>query len=506
MSKDRSIVESYDITVNGIATQVVIAKGTDFVPIYELKLPIFGPATHALIEELRRKLISEISIGEKEILEPSALETFKAKFEERTTNLMAELAPELDTSVSKFIIAHLLNESFGLGALEILFNDPNLEEIVVNSSNEPIWVYHKVVGWLKTNIILPRETQIINYAAIIARRVGRSITTLNPLLDAHLVTGDRVNSVLFPISTKGNTITIRKFARKPWTIIDFIENGTLSAEVAALIWQVIQYEGNIIVSGGTATGKTAFLQVCLPFIQPNHRIVSIEDTRELYLPDFMHWVPLTTREPNPEGKGEINMLDLMINALRMRPDRIVVGEIRKQAQAEVLFEAMHTGHSVYSTLHADTALQTISRLTHPPISVPRNMMDAVDLLIVMYRDRRKGFRKVLEVSEILFAGRGDAEDVALQPNTLFRWRPVTNKLEKHKEAMKLWDKLGLYTGMNPQELESDRTEKARILRWLLDNKVKDIESVTKVISRYYGDSESLLKAVNSNKKPAEVIR
>ena len=123
------------------------------------------------------------------------------------------------------------------------------------------------------------EEQILNYSNMIARRVGRQITTLNPLLDAHLLTGDRVNAVLYPISTKGNTITIRKFARDPWTVTDFIDNKTCTSDLFALIWETIQYEMNILFSGGTASGKTTMLNVCMPFMPPNHRILSIEDTR-----------------------------------------------------------------------------------------------------------------------------------------------------------------------------------------------------------------------------------
>ncbi|MCX6804298.1 MAG: CpaF/VirB11 family protein, partial [Candidatus Diapherotrites archaeon] len=150
----------------------------------------------------------------------------------------------------------------------------------------------------------------------------------------------------------------------------------------------MEFELNIIFSGGTASGKTTILGVCLPFIQPNHRVLSIEDTRELRPPEFLHYVPMTTREPNAEGKGGIGMLDLLVNSLRMRPDRIIVGEIRRRKEAEVMFEAMHTGHSVYSTLHANTSDETIRRLTNPPINIPQSMLDAVHLNVVMFRNRK----------------------------------------------------------------------------------------------------------------------
>ncbi|MCX6777364.1 MAG: type II/IV secretion system ATPase subunit [Candidatus Micrarchaeota archaeon] len=245
---------------------------------------------------------------------------------------------------------------------------------MVNSAKEPLWVYHAKYGWLKSNFKFESEEQIANYASIIARKVGRQISTLAPLLDAHLGGGERANATLFPISTKGNGITIRKFSKNPWTMVRLLKGKLLSVEAAALLWLCMQYEMNIIVGGGTASGKTSILNALLIFTPPNQRVISIEDTRELLLPDFLQWTPLVTRLPNPEGKGEVTMLDLMVNSLRMRPDRIVLGEIRRQREAEVLFEAMHTGHAVYATLHADNAEQVKNRMSTPPINLPESML------------------------------------------------------------------------------------------------------------------------------------
>lgn len=176
--------------------------------------------------------------------------------------------------------------------------------------------------------------------------------------------------------------------------MDFINNKTCNIEIAALLWLAIGYEMNVLISGGTGSGKTSFLNACMPFIPPNQRVISIEDTRELMLPEFLYWTPLVTRTPNAEGKGEVSMLDLLVNSLRMRPDRIILGEMRKQQEAMVLFEAMHTGHSVYATVHADTSAETISRLVNPPLNVPPNLLKSVNLNVVMFRDRRKGIRRI----------------------------------------------------------------------------------------------------------------
>ncbi|MFA4953600.1 MAG: type II/IV secretion system ATPase subunit [Candidatus Pacearchaeota archaeon] len=385
----------------------------------------------------------------------------------------------------------------GLGKIEFLINDQELEEIVIVSAKEPVRAYHRSLGWMITNIEIKTEEEINNYANIIARRIGRQITVLTPLLDAHVVTGDRANAVLYPVATKGNTITIRKFARDPWTIIDLIENQTVNVDVSAILWLAIEYEMNVLISGGTASGKTVFLNACMPFIPPNHRIISMEDTRELMLPEFLYWCPLVTRLPNAEGKGEVSMLDLLVNALRMRPDRIILGEIRRQREAEVLFEAMHTGHSVYATVHADTAAETIRRLTNPPINISPTMLNNVNLNVVMFRDRRKGIRRVYQVAEII-----PSKEI-VSANILYRWVPERDTISPHNESMTFFDDLSRHIGMSQAEINKYLDEKKSILNWMLKNKIRDLNSIGKVMNLYYNDRE-LLKSIISKNEVSQI--
>jgi len=295
-------------------------------------------------------------------------------------------------------------------------------------------------------------------------------------MDAHLKTGDRVNATLYPISTKGNTITIRKFAADPWTITDFLNSGTIDADAAALIWLGIEHELSILIAGGTGSGKTSMLNVIANFLPPNHRVISIEDTRELTLPNMLHWVPLETRLPNPEGKGEVSMLDLLVNSLRMRPDRIVVGEIRRKKEAEVLFEAMHTGHSVYATIHANTAPETVARLTNPPIDVPKLMLASLSMIIVQNRDRKTGKRRTFQVAQVTSAG--DAQ-------VIMQYDIKTDKLKKVKEPNVLYETLGLYTGMSKEQVNKNLAEKKKILAWIVQKKIKNVHDIGLVVSLYY---------------------
>ncbi|NPE26915.1 CpaF family protein [Methanococcoides sp. SA1] len=490
--KDSFVLESYLIKADGstdVKTSIIKKNGTI---IYNLKAPAVDPATAVLLEDVRNELISVTNLGAGEAVKPDEIEKIRKEFVKNAGEFLDKKIPTLMKETKDILVNKLIQDMLGLGEIEFLVNDSNLEEIVIPSSTEPIRVFHKKYGWLPTNFQIEREDEIINYSNIIARRVGRQITVLSPLLDAHLVSGDRVNAVLYPISTKGNTITIRRFARDPYTAIDLIENRTCSIDVIALLWLAVEYEMNVIVSGGTASGKTVILNACMPFVPPNHRVISVEDTRELMLPDFLYWTPLVTRSPNPEGKGEISMLDLLVNSLRMRPDRIVLGEMRRKEEAMVLFEAMHTGHSVYATMHANSAAETVSRLINPPLSVPANLLGAVNLNVVMFRDRRKGIRRVFQVGE--FNVKGDRTDASV----LYRWVPEGDKIIRHAKSSKFFEDISRNTGMTQGEVEKSLKEKKDILLWLMKNNIRSLDEFGRVMHYYYSDKEKLLKEIGKN--------
>jgi|APSaa5957512576_1039674.scaffolds.fasta_scaffold00484_19 archaeal flagellar protein FlaI len=486
------VLEKYAIKsdeANGVRVSI---NKTGMSVTYNLEVPVIDSATSVLLDDVRNELISMTTIGAGEIVEPDAIEGIRKKFTLHASELLDSKIPTLSKEMKGTLVNKLMQDMLGLGEIEFLVNDSNLEEIVIPSSTEPIRVFHKRHGWLPTNFHIKREDEIINYSNIVARRVGRQITVLSPLLDAHLVSGDRVNAVLYPISTKGNTITIRRFSRDPYTIADLIGNKTCSIEIAVLLWLAVEYEMNVIVSGGTASGKTVLLNACMPFIPPNHRVISVEDTRELMLPDFLYWTPLVTRSPNPEGKGAVTMLDLLVNSLRMRPDRIVLGEMRRKEEAMVLFEAMHTGHSVYATMHANSCSETISRLINPPLSVPANLLNAVNLNVVMFRDRRKGVRRVLQVGE--FDINGNRTDA----NILYRWIPETDKIIRHAESSRFFEDISRNTGMTQDEVNKNLEEKKGILNWLIKNKIRSLGEIGKVMNFYYNDKDSLLKEIKRN--------
>lgn len=501
------VEQEYEVNADGVPAQITIGEQeSEYVLRYIVDRPEVKIGTEAFIESLKKSVIQGVELTREEFTEAEEIDMVKQKFSDKVREEIREKLPEADEEAREILIGNMIHEMVGLGDIEILLQDPHLEEIVINGEQEPAWVYHQELGWLKTNIRFAGEEQIYNYSSEIARRVGKNISSLDPLLDAHLPTGDRTNATLQPISTQGNTITIRKFARDPWTITDFIDNKTISVDVAAFLWLCMQYELSIIVSGGTGAGKTSLLNVMMPFLPPNQRIISIEDTREVQLPNFLHWVPLTTREPNPEGKGGVSMRDLLVNSLRMRPDRILVGEIRRKRQAEVLFEAMHTGHSVYATLHADTAEQTVQRMLNPPIDVAEQMVQSVDVNVVMFRDRRRNFRRVLEVAEISKSGyrRGSGE-TSLGADVIYQWESEDDEIKKQRDSQQIIEKLKLHTGMERKEIDQNMADKVEVLEWMVDKQVNDVDEVGKVIAEYYQDPEGVIEMAKTSDNPDKIL-
>ncbi|VVB66329.1 Type II/IV secretion system protein [Candidatus Gugararchaeum adminiculabundum] len=484
------VLDSYFFDAEGTPVNVKIIQTKDFVPIYFVLIPGLGEGTKIVLNTLKGELITEVKLDIAEMVDPKMAPVVKRKFEEKSNSLLSRHFPTLSDETKRVLSSYLIQNTLGLGDLEAPMHDDKLEEIVVNGSGDPVWIFHKKYGWCKTNIRLRGEENIYDYAAMIGRKIGKQINVLNPLMDAHLTTGDRVNATLFPVSTCGNTITIRKFSRNPWTITTLTEIGCITPEVAGLIWLCIQNEMSLLISGGTGSGKTSFLNAISCLIPPNQRVLSIEDTRELTLPSFLQWVPMTTREANPEGKGEITMLDLLVNALRQRPDRIIVGEVRRQREAEILFEAMHTGHSVYATLHADNAAETISRLTTPPINMPKTVLDALAGIVVQFRHRKLGLRRTLEFAEVTKGG--DA-------HVMYRWDVKTDKLNEVAQMSTLSETLNLYAGLTSKEIRDDTMDKASVISWMVKQGIRDVDGVGKVVAQYYLSPEEVLAAVKANR-------
>ncbi len=488
----RVLLDKYGLNAHGMKVDVEIAKvKEDFVPRYEVTFPGIGAATKLLIVSLRGEIMSLVPIDPSRIQNQEYLSELNVRYNETSNILLDRYLPGTSPDVKKLLVSYVINMMIGLGELEVPLSDENLEEVAVNGSKDFIWVFHKKIGWCRTNIRPQSEEVIYDQAEMIGRRIGREINALAPLMDAELADGSRVNATLFPISQFGNTITIRKFEKNPWTMPALIKNHTIDVQIAGLVWLCIQNEISLLIAGGTASGKTSFLNALSIFFPPTRRIISVEETRELALPNIYQWVPMLTRQPNPEGKGEVTLYNLMINALRQRPDIMLVGEVRTAKDAETLFEAIHTGHAVYGTLHADNAQDAIVRMTNPPIDTPKIMLNALGGIVVVFRHRSRGIRRVLEFGEVLRTG--DA-------NVMWRWDMRHDVFTQVADMTRLAEVISLYGGYSRKEIMDETAEKAQILQWMVKNDVIGVDDAGFVVANYYKDKAMVLDMVNRDVK------
>jgi flagellar protein FlaI len=277
----------------------------------------------------------------------------------------------------------------------------------------------------------------------------------------------------------------------------------MNSEMAATLWLAMQYEMNIIIAGGTASGKTSALNSMLALVPTYHRIISIEDVREIVLPTYLNWnwVPLVTRSANPEGLGEVTMLDLMVTSLRMRPDRIIVGEIRRKKEAEVLMEAIETGHSIYSTIHANSGYQVLRRLAEPPISIPLMQIELIDLIVVQYRDRKTNKRRTYEIAEVEQTSSGQG----LQINTIYKWIPRTDDWDKLNKPNKLITLLNMHTGLTEDDINKEIIDRQKILEWMQRQEITELETIGFLMKIFYATPEKLKKMAQENISFEEVI-
>lgn len=364
---------------------------------------IYNDPFSELKDNIKSKVIEEITIDYKEVNEKN--ESLKLEIED----LIIELIDNENLNITRIerskIIDDVLDEILGFGPITPLLRDIDVSEIMVNGPN---MVYAEKKGKLVlTDIKFKDNNHVLHVIEKIVAPIGRRIDESSPMVDARLPNGSRVNAIIPPLALDGPTITIRKFSEDPFTVADLIGFGTLTTEMAELIRIGIEGRLNVVVSGGTGSGKTTTLNVLSSFIPNDERIVTIEDAAELRLTQD-HVVRLETRPANIEGKGEISIRDLVKNSLRMRPDRIVVGEVRSGEALDML-QAMNTGHDgSLTTGHANSPRDMISRLEtmvlmsgmELPIKAIREQIGSAVDLIVQQSRLKDGSRKITHITEI----------------------------------------------------------------------------------------------------------
>jgi len=450
---------------------------------YKIPIPKPNPSQKLIINTLKEATTRLISSDPYKIRDP--LQRRNIYYQKIIEILENASEINIPKHMFDFYADAVVKEMTGYGIIEPLLQDDKLEEVMIVGPKKPVYVYHSEYGMLSTNIAFNTDEEIEEIIDKIARTLGRQVDISNPILDARLPDGSRVNATIPPASIDGATVTIRKFRADPYTIVDIVNKKTVNVEVAAFLWSVVEGFGakpaNILISGGTGSGKTTLLNVLANFIPEKDRILTIEDTAELQLP-LKHLIRFEGRPPGVEGKGELSLEILTKNTLRMRPDRIIVGEIRHK-EANALFTAMNTGHDgCMGTIHANSARETLVRITSPPMNVPMLMLAGLDFIIIQKRIATpKGqVRRITAIAEV--TGVLDNDPKA---NIIFQWNPQTDELERTDLPIRYFDTIKNYTNLSDLDIKQKIESRIKILNEMVTNKVRDLTEVSKIIQGSY---------------------
>jgi len=381
---------------------------------------------------------------------------------------VARIIRQFDPDMSEDRVAilnyYIKRDLSGYGPLEVLMHDPALEDLSCNGHDLPVFIFHRTYGSLPTSITFT-ESELNQFVLKLAQKANKQVSLSNPMVDATLPGGARVQITYSEVvSTKGSSFTIRKFRTEPMTPLDLIRFGTYNPQTLAFLWLAIEHRKSLLVVGGTASGKTSTMNAVSLFIPQNAKVVSLEDTREIQLP-HKNWLPTQTRELNAEGiKGDIDLFSLLKACMRQRPEYIIVGEVRGR-EAQTLFQAMNSGHSTLSTIHAGSVYEAINRLTHDPINVPPVMFQALDLVVVqaIYTTGKTRIRRCLSIHEIEVTKNGE-----INPILLFEWDIQHDTFRRAFIQSKVLSEIAFHCGWDEKELEYQLKKREEFFTWALE--------------------------------------
>lgn len=444
-----------------------------------------------------------------------------AYLRERFESIIAILGLKFTDEQRERIYFHLEKDYLGYGRIDTPMKDRYIEDISCNGANMDLYVQHRIYGPVRTNVRFG-DHELNNFVLKLAQTSGRHISLLQPIRDITLPDGSRGNLTLGgEVTRKGSTFTIRKFRSNPISPIEMMDYGTIDAGQLAYLWILMEYKRSLLISGGTASGKTTFLNALCGFIPTEYKIVTIEDTAELNL---MHpnWLQSVTRlgfgaadaGGSPSGvsgiggsarkaPGEISLYDLLVAALRQRPEFIIVGEVRGE-EAFTLFQAIAVGHAAMGTIHAGSMDELLSRVESSPMNLPRSLLANLDAVIFPALNRR-GERNVRRIASIVEILELDREKGDLVTNTVFKWLPATDEFRFMGRSY-LFEKIRDMFGVSLEDLRREMAERADLLLWLQEQQVRDYRKTLGFIRAYYRDKEKIMARVSGRTEiPADDI-
>ncbi len=434
--------------------------------LYEVIEPPLSKLERELTERLRVRLVDDF-----QPLPEHDPETKRQELRRMVDGLLQqwELAPSPTTKAR--LLYYLDRDFIGYGVVEVPMTDTEVEDISCDGVGIPLYIYHRKYGSIRSNLKFQEAKQLDDYVVWIAQRSGKHISVATPMLDATVPDGSRLQATLGTHVTKrGSSFTIRRFRDNPFTPVDLLKFKTMSPEMMAYLWIAIENGQSMMVCGGTASGKTTTLNATLLFIPPQMKIVSIEDTRELNLP-HENWVPSLTRAGfgaknlvSGKAPGEIDMFDLLAAALRQRPQYLMVGEVRG-AEAFIVFQAMATGKTCYTTFHAESVSAMVHRMENPPITLPRSLVSALNLVLLQRQVKvgTKMTRRVQSLTEIVGL---DPETNELITNSVYSWNPSDDTFLYSGHSY-IYERVALMKNLSMKDIEKEVRNRVDMLEYMM---------------------------------------
>jgi flagellar protein FlaI len=446
---------------------------------------VVEPQLTDLEQELLSRLFEDVRGP---LLYRERLEDPETALREELRERLAEYGVSVEEETFYRLFYYLYRSFQGYGRIDPLMYDSHIEDISCDGPGLPVFVYHDDYTDIETNVVYERQ-ELEDFVVQLAQRSDRHISVSDPVVSTTLPDGSRIELALGEeVTPKGSAFTIRKYAEEPFTPIDLLEYGTFDLRMLAYLWLAIESNKSLIFAGGTAAGKTTSMNAVSMFVPPRSKVITIEDTRELSL-YHDNWLSSVTRERM--GGTDVTMYDLLRSALRHRPEYIIVGEVRGE-EAITLFQAMNTGHTTFSTLHADSVQTVINRLENDPIDVPRPMVSSLDILCVQVLARSGGqrVRRVRTVAEIEGIDQRTGE---LDYSNTYNWSAGTDEFSESNSE--LLEEIRAERGWSQSDLLRELRNRRQFLQYLRQEGVSDYRRFTAMVNKYYADPDQVMARI-----------
>ncbi|HVP16901.1 MAG TPA: type II/IV secretion system ATPase subunit [candidate division Zixibacteria bacterium] len=457
---------------------------------YEAIEPTLQKEEEEQLREVKSFLIEEVDVNFREIETKEKAENYLREQTKKTIGKhRIKVPPEAVDKLTYYVIRDFI----GYGKIDPLMKDHLIEDISADGVNIPVYIWHRMYESLPTNVIFKDEAELDSFTIRMAYLSGKNISIASPILDASLPDGSRVQLTYgSEITRRGSTFTIRRFRVDPLTISDLIAFKTISSELAAYLWYVVENRASVLVAGGVASGKTTMLNCLSMFIKPEMKVVSVEDTQELNLP-HENWIPSVVRlgfgHEDKKG-GTITLFDLLKAAVRQRPDYIIVGEVRGE-EAYTLFQAMATGHLGMCTMHAESVEASINRLESAPMNIPKPLIAMTNVIMVMARTEIDGkpARRVNNATEVLGF---DPKSRDIATEEVFHWNPKFDRFSCPNHSL-LLEKQMKKLEIDEEAVKRELSRRQTILDWMTGKGIRRYTEVASVIREYYANPERIFQ-------------